>query len=149
MKAATLEEEEKLKFELGLVEPFMTGGLKAGASTAGLNVETPGANAGALGVNTGALGVNAGAAILKALLGPSILDLLLQGVESWLAGPGLLPAKENEDEKPEGLKEADGLNVNSLASTLSLEIEDFEVCLLCILDPGFPVANLESFHELA
>jgi hypothetical protein len=67
----------------------------------------------------------------------------------------LLAAIGNEKPKEEalgliaevlGLKDADGLNLNSLASTLSLETDDVDVCLLWS-DPGRPRLNFESFHE--
>jgi hypothetical protein len=47
-----------------------------------------------------------------------------------------------------GLNEAEGLNLNSLASTFSFEVEDFDVCLLCIANSGLPKAIFASFHVL-
>jgi len=57
-------------------------------------------------------------------------------------------AKLKPEENDPGWKDAAGLNLNSLASTLSFEMEEREACLLCIADAGLLNANLLSFHEL-
>jgi hypothetical protein len=58
-----------------------------------------------------------------------MLGLLLRGTTT---SPGAFTAgaKVNPDENDAGLNDAEGLNLNSLASTLSFEIDDRDVCLL-------------------
>jgi hypothetical protein len=114
---------EKLKPPDGNGE-LSAAGLNAGASATGLNV-------GASGLNTGASGLNAGADTLK-FANPSILGLLLAGMAAGAATVGGLTAgaKLKPEEKEPGLKDAAGLNLNSLASTLSFEIEERDACLL-------------------
>jgi hypothetical protein len=78
-------------------------------------------------------GLKAGAATLRPVPKPSRLGLLLRGTDAfpWLIGLLTVGWKPNpEGAKLPGLKEAAGLNLNSLASTLSFNVEDFEVCLL-------------------
>jgi hypothetical protein len=111
---------EKLKPPEGNGE-LSAAGLNAGASATGLN-------AGASGLNTGASGLKAGADTLK-FANPSILGLLLSGPAAAVGGL-TAGAKLKPEEKDPGLKDAAGLNLNSLASTLSLEIDEREACLL-------------------
>jgi hypothetical protein len=124
-----------------------TVGLNTGASTAGLNsgALTAGLNAGTSGLKSGASGLKEGAVTLRVDM-PSMLVLLL----AELGSAGDLSAGANDEklDDKEGLKEAAGLNLNSLASTLSLEIDEFDVCLLCISEAGFPNASFASLHEL-
>jgi len=104
----------------------------------GLNEATSGLKTGASGLNTGA--------VTLILDMPSMLVLLL----AEAASAGLLRAgvKDEKLEDSDGLKEAAGLNLNSLASTLSFVIEECDVCLLCIAELGFPNASFASLHEL-
>ena len=164
---------EKLKLLLGMVVLFIAAGvntgaltlelktgtvaarLKMGASTAGLNTGASGLKTGASGLNTGASGLNTeasglntGAEALKLDM-PSILAWPLRGAE---VGPEEGIAGENEkleeNEAGSGLNVAEGLYLNSLASTLNFVVEDRDVCLLCIADPVPGNANFGSFHEL-
>ena len=117
---------------LGIAASFKPAGLKVGASATGLN--------------EGASGLNVGADTLR-LDNPSMLGWPLLGTFSCPVG---LTAgeKEKPEENDPGLKEAAGLNLNSLASILSFEIDECEVCLLCMADVGLPKLSLESLHEL-
>jgi hypothetical protein len=121
--------------------PLIPVGLNSGTLTAALRT-----GAAAIGWKAGASGLNAGAVTLK-LDTPSMLGLLLRGAKAS-AGDLTAGEKVKPEENEAGLNEADGLNLNSLASTLSLEMEDRDVCLLWIAEAGLLNANLLSFQEL-
>jgi len=139
---------EKLNPDEGNDLPVTPVGLNSGTSTADLSTSTSaaGLKTAAPGVKAGALGLNAGAVTLNPDP-PSMLVLLLRGAGTS-AGDLTAGAKLKPLEKDPGLNDAAGLNLNSLASTLSFDMEDFEVCLLWIADDGLLKANLLSFQEL-